>query len=171
MRIFNSFFLFPCLWGFCANTAVMPTNTNFEDPKDFLFPSPSPSKTSLFLLHIWKENLKLALQSSLSKSLFSSLIMRLAWTKPQSLPALFPRRVRGTREMKQTGDWWDLVGMTENISNFNLFCSYWQRNRKLLKAYFIHVVFGQRKVSLLPSAKCFLYFSHFCWHTNFFGKT
>ena len=61
----------------------------------------------------------------------------------------------GERGMKQTGDWWDLVGMAENISNFNLLGLYWQRNHKLLKAYFIHIFFGQRKfhhcqVKMLP---------------------
>ena len=45
--------------------------------------------------------------------------------------------------------------MAENISNFNLLGLYWQRNHKLLKAYFIHIFFGQRKfhhcqVKMLP---------------------
>ena len=70
--------------------------------------------------------------------------------------------------MKPTGDWWDLVGMAENISNFNLLGLYWQRNHKLLKAYFIHIFFGQRKfhhcqVKMLPLFLSLLLTYKFFW--------
>lgn len=70
--------------------------------------------------------------------------------------------------MKHTGDWWDLVGMAKNISNFNLLGLYWQRNHKLLKAYFIHIFFGQRKfhhcqVKMLPLFLLLLLTYKFFW--------
>jgi len=75
----------------------MPTNTNFEVSEGFLF-FLLFSKTSLFLLHIYKINLKLEPQTSFSQSPVSLLITGFASTKPQSLPALHPHWIPGRRE-------------------------------------------------------------------------
>lgn len=58
--------------------------------------------------------------------------------------------------------------MAENISNFNLLGLYWQRNHKLLKAYFIHIFFGQQKfhhcqVKMLPLFLSLLLTYKFFW--------
>lgn len=100
-------------------------------------------KKSPLLLHIYKP--KLALPISCSKNSVSSQIIWLALTKPPELASCPPFFEMEWREMKQIGDWWDPVGIAGTVSNFNLLGFYWQRNCKVLKAYFIHIFFWLMK--------------------------